>query len=218
MSTHKCIFYITEKSIQAYEADGDKFILVKKDGEPIYKIDDASQETLHNFFAWFDRSRAVTEEDFIDYCFLSTVALPFIEKLTDDEDAVSFQNPNQNKKAKSSWTKENITDFLNEYCTGKNFEIAIKAKQKFIHQTTNLYDKNNLEKLYLVCVPKFDFKHENKKITKQVESKNKHTVSKNTDKSTDKKNASNEYADDNPEELSITTKFFREMLASKRKN
>lgn len=224
MDVHKCIFYITENTIQAFVVKENGYELPKKDGEDIYSVENINQETLEEYFTWFDKNRALTEDDAIDYCFLSTKKLSFMDDMLCDDSAVSFQNANQKKSAKSSWTKDEILDFIDKYLKHRNnFEIVVKPKQKFIYQSSNLYDESDLKKLYLFCIPEFKFVNEKRK-NKKINAEQIEKVETSTTTNVPTDNAGRDMVEndmpqknDVSEEVSITTKFFRDMLSAKRK-
>lgn len=138
MEIRKYLFWITDRGIQTYKViNQGKYELVRYKGEDIYTDTD-----LRKFAIWFNRNASITEDECIDFCYLSNKPDNFL----------SF---NYSTKAKSSWSKKEISFFCDKYIKADNYEVIVDDEQSFICQNGNLFDGDQIEKIYLKCVPEF---------------------------------------------------------------
>lgn len=147
MVIHKYIFFIDDNGIRTYKyKDNSIFEIFKYKGEVIYKNRDKK-----SFYEWFEKAASIAIDDKIDFCFLSNkpIETEFLKYTT---------------KKISSWSKESIINFCNNYIKENNYEIIIDDTHKFISQVSNIYNKDSIDKLYLKCFPEFRF--ENNEISK----------------------------------------------------
>ena len=100
-------------------------------------------DDMKKFFSWFHRSASITEDEQIDFCFLSET---------------EFEIPALNYQTvpKSSWNKEKIGEFCEKYIQADNYEIIYGPGKSFVCQNGNVFDRKNIKKLNLKCIPEFE--------------------------------------------------------------
>lgn len=138
MSIRKYLFWITKDGIQTYKvSQRGIFELVKFKGEKTYNEGDFAK-----FVTWFQKNAAITEDEYIDFCYLS------------DEETLSplFSYPSSKK---SSWDRHEIGLFCNQYINVDNYEVIYDTDKSFVCQTGNIFDKSKVKELYIKCVPEF---------------------------------------------------------------
>lgn len=138
MEVRKYLFWMTDKGIQTYKVTNKgTFELVRFKGEDKYTDTDFS-----NFVAWFNRNASIAEDEYIDFCYLS-------------DKPVESSLFRHSTKTKSSWDKKEISIFCDRYINADNYEVIVDEQHSFICQNGNVFNKDNLKKIYLKCVPEF---------------------------------------------------------------
>lgn len=138
MEIRKYLFWMTAKGIQTYKVtQKGTFKLVYFKGEERYTDTDITK-----FIKWFNKYASITEDEYIDFCYLSDHPI----------DSSLFQ---YKTKEKSSWDKKEISIFCAKYMNIASYEIVIDAENSFVCQTGNLTDGDKITKIYLKCLPEF---------------------------------------------------------------
>lgn len=146
MSVRKYLFWMCDKGIKTYKVtDNGTFELMKPLGKDIYEDTDITK-----FFTWFHKSAAITKDELIDFCFLS-------EKEIESELLLNYKTT-----TKSSWDKKEIGIFCDKYVNTKNYEIFYDKDKSFVYQTGNIFNKSDVKKLYMRCIPEFSIETEEK--------------------------------------------------------
>lgn len=145
MSVRKYLFWMNDSGIKTYKVtQKGLFELLRPSGRDVYTDSD-----LTKFFSWFHKSAAITEDEFIDFCFLSDrpVESPLLDYST---------------SSKSSWGKQEIKVFCDRYIDTENYRVYYGENQSFVCQSGNVLDKNKVKKLYIKCIPEFSIETEEK--------------------------------------------------------
>ena len=147
MSVRKYLFWMNQEGIRTYKVtQKGTFELMKPSGKDVY-----SGSNIKNFYEWFHKSAAITEDEYIDFCFLSDSEIK--SALFDCDYAAS---------TKSSWDKQEIEIFCDKYMNVKTYEVFYAEDKSFICQSGNVYDKKDIKKLYMKCVPEFSIETKEK--------------------------------------------------------
>lgn len=145
MAIHKYLFFISEEGIKTFRvSSASDYELVKFRGETIY-----NEGGLSDFFEWFNRIASVASDDMIDYCFLS-------------QKPIDFPDFEYLKNKVSSWDKNEVITFCKKNLAVRNYEIIVDSESSFVCQVANVYNRDNIEKLYLKCIPNFSMQIEEK--------------------------------------------------------
>lgn len=140
MEIRKYLFWMTKKGIQTYKVTSKgTFELIRFKGEDTYADTD-----LLKFVEWFNKMASIAGDEYIDFCYLS-------------DTPVEFPAFTYGTKAKSSWDKQEISLFCNEYINIANYEVVVDDEHSFVCQSGNVFDKDKIKKIYLRCVPEFSF-------------------------------------------------------------
>ena len=138
MTVRKYLFWMDGDGIKTYKAtEKGKFAVLRPAGREVYADTDFTR-----FFRWFQKSAAIAEDEFIDFCFLS-------------EQPIEFALPEYLCSAKSSWDKPAVMDFCRLYLEFQNFEVFYSEEKSFVCQSGNVRDKNAVKSLFLKCIPEF---------------------------------------------------------------
>ena len=138
MGIRKYLFWKSEDGIRTYKVtQKGTFELMKPSGKDVFL---GGEWTA--FFTWFHKNAAITEDEFIDFCFLSDdkIESPLLEYST------SF---------KSSWDKQEISAFCDKYIHADTYEILYSEDKSFVCQIGNVLDRKNVKKMFLKCIPEF---------------------------------------------------------------
>ncbi len=152
MSVRKYLFWMTNTGIKTYKVtQKGEFELLKPAGKTMFDGCD-----LNQFFAWFHKSAAITEDEFIDFCFLSEEQMesPLLE--------YSYAK-------NSSWDKQEIAMFCEKYLNITNYEVFYRENQRFVCQSSDILKKENIKKLYVKCIPEFSIDEKEKNNTSSEE-------------------------------------------------
>lgn len=145
MSVRKYLFWLCDEGIKTYKVIGSgTFEILRPAGREVYK-----EKDLSSFFSWFHKSAAITEDEFIDFCFLSEQSI--------DSPLLEYTNV-----TKSSWDKQEIDAFCNKYMDVKNYEIYYAEDKSFVCQTGNVLRKEEIKRMYLKCIPEFSIETKEK--------------------------------------------------------
>ena len=134
----KYLFWIDQKGIKTYKANSDgSFELKKPYGNDYFRGTD-----FKKFFEWFNKAAAITENEYIDFCFLSetNIESPLLD---------------YTYSSKSSWNNQEIIKFFDEYIFSGTYEIYYSDTKCFVNQKGNIYDKKQVKKVFLKCIPEF---------------------------------------------------------------
>lgn len=147
MSVRKYLFWMNPEGIRTYKVtQKGTFELMKPLGKDVYPTGN-----IKSFCEWFNRSAAITEDEYIDFCFLSDSEIK--SSLFECEYATSI---------KSSWDKQEINIFCEKYLNTKTYEVFYAEDKSFVCQAGNVYDKKNIKKLYIKCIPEFSIETKEK--------------------------------------------------------
>ena len=131
MEIRKYLFWMTDKGIQTYKVTKKgTYELVRFKGEDRYADTDISK-----FVAWFNKNASITEDEYIDFCYLS-------------DKPVESPLFNYSTKKKSSWDKSEISIFCDKYINVSNYEVVVDEKHSFVCQSGNILDKDKLIKVF----------------------------------------------------------------------
>ncbi len=148
----KYLFWIDNKGIKAYKViNKGCFAPMKPQGKEYFPSTDLKQ-----FFKWFNMAAAITEDEFIDFCFLSEINI--------ESPLLSYTS-----SSKSSWDKEEIYMFCEKYMESNSYKIFYNDNDCIVNQTGNIYDKDNVKKLFLKCIPEFSIEASEEIVTGKVE-------------------------------------------------
>lgn len=126
MEVRKYLFWMTDQGIKTYKMTGKGiFELVRFKGEDMYTDTDISA-----FVAWFDKNASITEDEYIDFCYLS-----------DRPVKASFFN--YGTKEKSSWNKSEIGIFCDKYINLANYEVIVNKDISFVCQSETCIKRIN---------------------------------------------------------------------------
>ncbi len=138
MTVRKYLFWLFGDGIKTYKVtEKGKFEVLRPAGRDVYEDTDLSE-----FFRWFQKSAAITEDEFIDFCFLS-------------EQPIEFPLLEYMYSARSSWDKQAVGDFCRTYMNFQNFEVFYADEKCFVCQSGNVRDKAAVKRLYMKCIPEF---------------------------------------------------------------
>lgn len=139
MSIRKYLFWINHDGIRTFKIVSDKQIeQMRPSGKDVYADGDKK-----NFFSWFHKSASITKDEQIDFCFISDT---------------EFEIPELNYRtvSKTSWNKEEIGEFCERYIPADSYEIIYRAGKSFVCQSGNVFDRKNIKKVYLKCLPELE--------------------------------------------------------------
>lgn len=141
MSVRKYLFWESKDGIRTYKViQNGTFELMHPLGKDIF-----SERNWEKFFqSWFLGSAAITEDEFIDFCFLSDT--PITSPVLDY---------NYNTANKSSWNKEEIGIFFEKYINANRCEVFYAENKSFQCQKGNLLNNNGIKKMFVKCIPEF---------------------------------------------------------------
>ena len=145
MAVRKYLFWKSEDGIRTYKVTkGNTYELLHPLGRDIFP-----EKNLTDFFSWFHKSAAITEDEYIDFCFLSDeeIESPLLE---------------YSSSSKSSWDKKEISMFCEKYISTNTCEVIYEKSKSFICQIGNVLDKRNVKKIFLKCIPEFSIDTEEK--------------------------------------------------------
>jgi hypothetical protein len=143
MGIRKYLFWKNKDGIRTYKVtQNETFDLMKPSGRDVF-----TDGEWASFFTWFHKNAAITEDEFIDFCFLS-------------EDTMEFPLLEYNPSFKSSWDKQEINLFCNRYICSDTYEVYYSEDKSFIYQSGNVFDKKKVKKLFLKCIPEFSIELE----------------------------------------------------------
>lgn len=138
MSVRKYLFWMNQDGIRTFKVtQKGTFELMKPAGKDVY-----SEKDITKFFSWFHKSAAITEDESIDFCFLS-------------DSEVESPLLNYSTSSKSSWDKQEISIFCEEFINTESYEVFYGKDKSFVCQNGNVLDKKNVRKLYIKCIPEF---------------------------------------------------------------
>lgn len=132
MAVRKYLFWKSEDGIRTYKVTkGNTYELLHPLGRDIFP-----GKNLTDFFSWFHKSAAITEDEYIDFCFLSDeeIESPLLE---------------YSLSSKSSWDKKEISMFCEKYISTNTCEVIYEKSKSFICQNGNVLDKRNVKKYFL---------------------------------------------------------------------
>lgn len=139
MGKHKYLFLIEkDRFIKTYRYNNHDFELVKYMGEEKYDSDD-----IKSFFEWFMKMASIASDDYIDFCFISDSPINL--------DDFKFTNVDY-----STWTKEKIIDFCNKHIDRQIYEFKVNENIAFVCQEKNLFNKDDIQTMYIKCFPEFN--------------------------------------------------------------
>ena len=145
MSVRKYLFWFYDKGIKTYKVTSSgKFELLKPSGQDTYMGHD-----LDKFLSWFQKSAAITEDEYIDFCFLSDKKI--------DSPLLEYHISN-----KSSWDKQEIQMFMDKYVHSDSYQIFYSENASFVSQNGNIFNPDTIKKLYMKCIPEFSVETEEK--------------------------------------------------------
>ncbi len=143
MNVRKYLFWMNDVGIKTYKVTKKgTFELLKPAGRESY-----TDKDLEKFCSWFHKEAAITDDEFIDFCFLSVS--PIESPLFD-----------YNVSTKSSWDKQEISIFCDKYIGVENYKIYYEEDKCFVCQNGNVLDKKSIKTLYLKCIPEFSIETE----------------------------------------------------------
>jgi len=138
MTIRKYLFWKSEDGIRTYKVtQKGTFELMKPSGKDIF-VDDG----WTRFFSWFHKSAAITEDEYIDFCFLS-------------DEKIESPLLNYSSSSKSSWDKQEVSIFCEKFIHADTYEVYFTDDKSFVFQSGNVLDKKNVRKMYLKCIPEF---------------------------------------------------------------
>lgn len=145
MEVRKYLFWMNKYGIKTYKVtQKGTFELVRFKGEDICTENDISK-----FYTWFQKNASIAEDEYIDLCYLSDRPV----------ESPVFQH---GTKEKSSWDKQEISIFCEKYLNIGSFEVIVDERNKFVCQSGNILDENDVKKIYLKCMPEFSMETEEK--------------------------------------------------------
>lgn len=145
MAIRKYLFWKSKDGIRTYKVtQKGTFELMRPSGRDVFEDVDWT-----TFFSWFHKSASITDDDYIDFCFLS------------DEKIVS-PLLDYSSSSKSSWDKQEIGIFCDKYLHVDTYEILYSENERFVCQSGNVLDKNKIRKMYLKCIPEFSIETKEK--------------------------------------------------------
>lgn len=139
---HKYLFFAVDNAIKIYSYEEKKFKLNRPFGEKSFKCKD-----LDLVFQWFNKNSAITKKDFIDFCFIS-------DNILDVDDLLKEYN----KKDNTTWTIDEIEEFLSKTSEYNYCKILINGEIERIFQKWNDPQEKEVPQLYINCIPKLDLK------------------------------------------------------------
>lgn len=141
MAIRKYLFWKNKDGIRTYKVTKKgAFELMKPSGKEVF-----GEDNWNDFFSWFLKSAAITEDEYIDFCFLA-----------DEEINSPLLNcSNYSSKSKSSWDKKEIEIFCEKYILADTYKIIYSEDKCFTCQNGNVLDADKVKKMYLKCIPKF---------------------------------------------------------------
>lgn len=145
MGIRKYLFWKSKDGIRAYKVtQKGTFELMKPSGKDVFANGEWTK-----FFTWFHKSAAITEDEYIDFCFLSEekIESPLVEYCS---------------SSKSSWDKQEISIFCEKYIGADTYEVFYSEDERFVCQSGNVFDKKNVKKLFLKCMPEFSIETKEK--------------------------------------------------------
>lgn len=138
MAIRKYLFWKNQDGIRTYKVtQKGTFELLKPSGKNVFEENDWTK-----FFSWFHKSAAITEDEYIDFCFLS-------------DDKIESPLLDYSSSSKSSWDKQEIGIFCEKYIHVDTYEIYYAEDKSFVCQSGNVLDKNKVKRMYLKCIPEF---------------------------------------------------------------
>lgn len=145
MVIRKYLFWKNTDGIRTYKVtQKGTFELQKPSGKDVFEKTDWTA-----FFSWFHKSAGITEDEYIDFCFLS-------------DEKIESPLLNYSSSAKSSWDKQEINIFCEKYIHTDTYEIFYAKDKSFVYQSGNVSDKNKVKKMYLKCIPEFSMETKEK--------------------------------------------------------
>lgn len=156
MVIRKYLFWKSEDGIRTYKVtQKGTFELMKPSGKAVFADCEWTK-----FFAWFQKSAAITEDECIDFCFLSD------EKI--DSPLLDYSSSFKSS-CKSSWDKQEISIFCEKYIHADTYEVYFTDDKSFVCQNGNVFDKKNVKKIFLKCIPEFSVETKEKTDTELEE-------------------------------------------------
>lgn len=138
MGIRKYLFWKSGDGIRTYKVtQKGTFELMKPSGKDVFVDGEWTR-----FFTWFYKNAAITEDECIDFCFLSD------EKI---ESPLLDYSPTP----KSSWDKQEINTFFEKYIHADTYEVFFSDDKSFVCQSGNMLNKKNVKKIFLKCIPEF---------------------------------------------------------------
>ncbi len=138
MGIRKYLFWKNNEGIRSYKVtQKGTFELMKPSGNDVF-----TDGEWEDFFIWFNKNAAITEDEYIDFCFLS-------------EDRIDSPLLVYNYSKKSSWDKKEVTLFCEKFIHEDTYEIVYSEDKSFICQNSNISDKGIIKKMFLKCIPEF---------------------------------------------------------------
>ena len=138
MAIRKYLFWKNQYGIRTYKVtQKGTFELLKPSGKDVFEDAD-----WKNFFSWFHKSAAITEDEYIDFCFLS-------------DEKIEFPLLDYSSSSKSSWDKQEIGIFCEKNIQADTYEIFYAEDMSFVCQSGNVLDEKNVKRMYLKCIPEF---------------------------------------------------------------
>lgn len=136
MAVRKYLFWKGQEGIKTYKvvAKG-KFELLRPFGKEYFPGEDWDK-----FIEWFEKNAAITDDENIDFCFISEAV--FIPHFSIEYTTVEI----------STWDIEEIETFCEEYMHIGNCEIHFSSGKKYIRQISNL-SKKGMKALYVCNLP-----------------------------------------------------------------
>ena len=143
MAIRKYLFWKSKDGIRTYKVtQKGTFELMKPSGKDVFEDIDWTA-----FFSWFHKHAAITDDEYIDFCFLSDekIESPLLDYCS---------------TSKSSWDKQEIGIFCEKYIHAETYEIMYSENESFVYQSGNVLNK--VRKMYLKCIPEFSIETKEK--------------------------------------------------------
>ena len=145
MVIRKYLFWKNEDGIRTYKVtQKGTFELMKPSGKDVFEDGEWTK-----FSSWFQKSAAITEDEYIDFCFLS-------------EEKIESPLLNYSYTSKSSWDKQEISVFCEKYIHADTYEVFFSEDKSFVCQSGNVLDKKSVKKIFLKCIPEFSLETKEK--------------------------------------------------------
>lgn len=140
MIVRKYLFWKCEEGIRTYKVTKEgEFNVLKPSGRDVF-----TDGKWNEFFKWFNKSAAITDDEFIDFCFL-------VDKKSD----LPLSDLDYTLNTKSSWDKKEICLFIEKNINAELFEVFYSDEECFVVQNGNIFDDKNVKKMFLKCMPEF---------------------------------------------------------------